>query len=116
MSSVGAEPVIKIGGRGHLTTNYATLDEDFDFKESLHLLDDRTRELKAEINRIAARLFEDAPLIERRTAAIEKQLADSIENLERQSRRVATGGIKAILGGLAIVGAGVVVQSLSIYA
>jgi hypothetical protein len=115
MSSMGAEPMIRTGGRGNLTKNYAAIDTDSDVLDILHDLDRRTRELQDEANRISSQLFKTLPELRQRLTNIEKQLTESIARLEHRDRQVATGGIKSILGGLALVAFGVVVQSVSIF-
>jgi hypothetical protein len=112
---MGAEPMIRTGGRGNLTKNYAAIDTDSDVLDILHDLDRRTRELQDEANRISSQLFKTLPELRQRLTNIEKQLTESIARLEHRDRQVATGGIKSILGGLALVAFGVVVQSVSIF-
>lgn len=115
ISSVEGEATIRFGGRGNLTISYSAIDPDDDVLNILQDLDRRTRELRDETNRISGKLFKELPELQRRIVAVEKQLAESIASLEHQDRLVATGGIKAVLAGLVLVGAGVVIQSASIF-
>jgi hypothetical protein len=115
VSSVRGGAAIRSSGRGNLTTNYSAIDTDDDISDILKELDHRTRELRGDMNRITSQLFKELPELRQRLDVIEGQLTESVARLERQDRQVATGGIKGILTGLALVGLGVVVQSVSIF-
>ncbi len=113
--SVSGGASVTMTGRALLTKSYSSLDSNLDIGNAIEQLDQRTRELADDLNSIRKRLHEQLPETDRRVAQLEKQLLQSVFELKQQDRHIAVSGIKVILAGLVLVGAGISVQTFSIF-
>lgn len=107
-------PAVEVSGSGRVSVSYSPLSNESDLNDSVNVLDERTRALRADLSRLSDRLTHEISPLDRRLTSIENELTVSLSRLEEQDRRVATGGIKAVLGGLALVGIGIATQTMTV--
>lgn len=113
MSSTNAGPTFRIDGNGRLAPmNWRPLDIERDLKDLIEELDSRTRAITDDVNRVRTQFIDAFREMKGDLSSIESHLTTQADRLENQDRAIATGGIKAILIGLGLVGVGIFTQSI----
>lgn len=94
---------------------FGELDSEAEVPAALSELDHRTREIMDRLHDVRDSLTNQHSQLKDRIAALEGDLAVRVADLGQQDRRVAIGGVKTVLWGLAFVATGVSVQTLAAY-
>ncbi len=92
---------------------FGHLDSEAEVRDALSELDRRTREIMDRLHDVRDSLVDDQSALKDRIAALERELVARVADLGTRDQRVAIGGIKTLLWGLALVAAGVGVQTLA---
>jgi hypothetical protein len=89
---------------------FGVFHDDIDLRQAVKQLDDRTRELMDRVNDRRDELEDALEAVRNELKQAQAELAVALETVRQQTRRVATGGVRLGMLGLAIVAGGLLLQ------